>query len=170
MFLLSIFFTLLSNEICEIKGIWTKFDLVRTQVSWGSKSNVPFKKISKLNGNSENSNVTSKFGFSVANIGDLNSDGVDDIAVGAIGESVFVNGSIQTNAGSIYVLFMNDVGDVASYTQINANNNGGPVTYQGDSFGYSVSSLGDVDGDGVVDIAVGYYFVIYCCLFHYKFS
>ena len=152
---------LISLKIYQVNSIWTKFDLVRTRVSWGSASNIPFKKISsKLNGNSQN---TSQFGYSVANIGDLDNDGVDDVVVGAIGESAIVNGVIQNNAGSIYVLFMNEFGGVSSFTQINANKNGGPTTFQGDTFGYSVSSIGDVDGDGVLDIAVGKY-SYYCII------
>ena len=90
---------------------------------------------------------------SVASIGDLNHDGVTDLVVG---HSFNFDG--VANAGSVWVLFMNADGTVASHQQIGNSVGGftGPNCV-GCRFGYSVASLGDIDGDGVVDIAVGSY-------------
>ena len=53
------------------------------------------------------------FGSAVAALGDLNSDGVLDIAVGASGDDDGGN-----NRGAVYVLFLTTVGAVSSYQKI----------------------------------------------------
>ena len=65
------------------------------------------------------------------------------------------NGIIQPNVGSIYILLMKAEGTVKSYVAFNATSVGVPPLYANDFFGSSLASLGDLDGDGVVDIAVG---------------
>ncbi|MBI1312828.1 hypothetical protein GC176_16180 [bacterium] len=87
-------------------------------------------------------------GSSVANIGDLDGDGVTDLAVGA-------DGTGGTNSGAVYVLFMNADGTIKSSTQIASGMNGGPALGSGVRFGSAVTNLGDLDGDGVTDLAVG---------------
>ena len=52
---------------------------------------------------------------------------------------------------------MNTNGTVKSSTKIANNTNGGPILTNLDYFGISVTSLGDLDGDGVTDLAVGAY-------------
>ena len=83
------------------------------------------------------------FGTGIDNLGDLDGDGVIDLVVGA------------ENRNTIYVLFLNANGTVKGYQEIGAGIGGftGPVT--GSTFGADVANLGDVDGDGVTDIAVG---------------
>ena len=53
------------------------------------------------------------------------------------------------------MLFMNANGTVKSSQKIASGMGGGPVLADGDLFGRSVESLGDLDGDGVTDLAVG---------------
>ena len=91
-----------------------------------------------------------RFGSSVTSLGDLNGDGVTDLAVGAYGDDT--NG---IRRGAVHILFMNTNGSVKSSTKIADNTNGGPTLVDGDRFGISVTSLGDLDGDGVTDLAVG---------------
>ena len=83
-----------------------------------------------------------KHGTSVSSAGDVNGDGFDDIIVGAPGYT--------TNTGRAYIYFggsnMNIVADVVM-TGASTNN----------YFGYSVSSAGDVNGDGYSDVIVGSY-------------
>ena len=45
--------------------------------------------------------------------------------------------------------------NAASVITINSNTSGGPVLDNADRFGNAVASLGDIDGDGVNDLAVG---------------
>ena len=61
------------------------------------------------------------------------------------------------NWGAVYVLFLNADGTVKSHQKISAaegNFNEVLANYAG--FGTSVSSLGDLDGDGVTDLAVAF--------------
>jgi gliding motility-associated-like protein len=92
-----------------------------------------------------------RFGQDVALIGDLNNDGVDDLAVGAVGDD---DGGVD--AGAVYILFMNANGTVSSTQKISdtqGNFNGN--LNAGDYFGHSVCPIGDFNGDGTIDIAVG---------------
>ena len=57
----------------------------------------------------------------------------------------------------MYVLLLNANGTVKSSVKIASGTNGGPTLASGDYFGRCVASLGDLDGDGVTDLAVGAY-------------
>lgn len=92
------------------------------------------------------------FGFSLAGIGDLDGDGVNDIAVGALLD----DDGCSVNCGAVYIVFLNSDGTVKSEQKIsNLEGNFAPVLDKNDFFGYDITGLGDLDGDGVRDIAVG---------------
>ncbi|MCK9481733.1 MAG: FG-GAP-like repeat-containing protein [Bacteroidia bacterium] len=88
-----------------------------------------------------------RFGRSIVNIGDVDGNGYDDIAVGA----PFQNHSTTDN-GSVYIILLEKDGKVKSYSRINDNNNLFGRTHR--HFGY-VANIGDIDGDGNTDLAVG---------------
>ena len=91
------------------------------------------------------------FGSGLASLGDLDGDGVCDVAVGALADDD--GGSAR---GAVWVLFLNRNGTVKSHQKISATEGGFTGALEnGDLFGRSVASLGDFDGDGVCDIAVG---------------
>jgi len=92
------------------------------------------------------------FGSSITNIGDLDGDGVNDLAVGAIGDDE--GGS---NRGAVHIMFMNTDGSVDSTVEINSSTTNGPSLEDSDNFGSSIANIGDLDGDGVNDLAVGAY-------------
>jgi hypothetical protein len=109
-------------------------------------------KISNLDGNL---NVTLApadwFGWSVANIGDVNNDDVMDIAIGAYGDD-----TSGWNTGAIYVSFMNHDGTVNSTQKIcSTEGNLGVTLASGDFFGRSVAGNSDLDQDSIPDIFVG---------------
>lgn len=93
------------------------------------------------------------FGHSIAPLGDLDSDGIEDIAVSAAADD---DGG--TDRGAVYILFMNTNGSVKSYQKISQTAGGfaGTLT-DGWVFGGSLANIGDLDNDGVVDLAVGQY-------------
>ena len=91
------------------------------------------------------------FGHSVTNIGDLDRDGVTDLAVGALSDDDGGN-----SRGAIWILFMNRDGTVKHQQKISSTE--GNFTGEIDDvdfFGGAATGLGDLDGDGVIDIAVG---------------
>ena len=102
-----------------------------------------------LNGGPE-VKFTDYFGYSSASIGDLNRDGVTDLVVGAPFDS-----TDGQSRGAVYVMFLNSDGSAKLTVRIASGRNGGPTLADTDYFGVSVASLGDLDGDGVVDLAVG---------------
>jgi len=85
------------------------------------------------------------FGMSVAGLGDLDGDGVGDLAAGSPSDNLF--------AGAAWVLFMNPDGTVKAEQRLDSGHGG--LTGVTGEFGTSIANAGDVDGDGVTDLAVG---------------
>lgn len=91
------------------------------------------------------------FGVALAGIGDLNGDGIEDLAVGASNDE-----GGGSSRGAIWILFLNANGTVASSQKISSGQGGFAGTLvDGDQFGVSLSSLGDLNGGGLPDLAVG---------------
>ncbi len=94
-------------------------------------------------------------GFSVASAGDINGDGLDDLIIGAPN----ANSSGLAAAGESYVVFGKATGFGASIdlSAVAAGTGGFIINAQGavDQAGRSVSSAGDINGDGIADLVVG---------------
>lgn len=91
-----------------------------------------------------------QYGAGVANIGDLDNDGIIDIAV-----SAFLDDSAGTNNGALYIHFMNTNGSIKNTVKINRNTPNGPtLALSDDAYGIGIDQLGDLDNDGVQEIAV----------------
>ncbi len=93
----------------------------------------------------------SQLGYEVSNLGDVNGDGFEDVIIGAPG----TNGA----ASSAYVVYGNAAGEGISLTGGTiALSRGFKISGVGDDeTGHSVSSAGDINGDGFDDILVGSY-------------
>jgi len=95
----------------------------------------------------------SRSGFSVAGAGDVNADGVDDIIIGApdedleSGNSYIVFGSLAESPSNLFI------GNLDGANGFRADGIlGGSRGY---TSGRSVSSAGDINGDGIDDILIG---------------
>jgi hypothetical protein len=91
------------------------------------------------------------FGHCLTSLGDHDQDGVNDLAVGAVRDDDGGN-----NRGAVWILFLNADGSVKSHQKISSTQGGftGELDDR-DEFGRGLASLGDLDGDGYGDLAVG---------------
>lgn len=97
-----------------------------------------------------NSVPGSRFGTSIANIGDINMDGFDDIAVGA---------PYEDNVGAVYIYHGDDtLGSWSAYTQrILASSISASTGVPMKGFGISIARGFDVDSNRYKDVLVGAY-------------
>jgi hypothetical protein len=82
--------------------------------------------------------------------GDINGDGIIDLVIGARSDD-----DGETDAGAVYILFMNNNGTVQSNQKISMLEGGFTDTLTANNFfGYGVAGIGDYDNDNIPDIAV----------------
>jgi len=109
-------------------------------VHYGSVSGLSLSSDWSVESNQANSN----FGFSVSSAGDVNGDGYSDVIIGA---NLYDNG--HTNEGRAFV-YNGSASGLSTIISWNAESN-----QANSNFGNSVSSAGDVNGDGYSDVIVG---------------
>lgn len=130
---------------CDEGGVWVLFlnqdGTVKSQniITQGTP-NMPI-----------NLSCSDRFGSATANIGDLDGDGIDELAVNAWGDY-----SPSGEYGGFHIIFLNRNGSVrkAQFISKNIGNYTGALA-SGEHFGYHATAIGDHDQDGVNDIAIG---------------
>ncbi|MEM7167354.1 MAG: hypothetical protein AAF581_17970 [Planctomycetota bacterium] len=132
---------------CNGNGVPDECDLATTAGSVAAES--------AIGSQSGGFNVTlqqfDRFGRALAQLGDLNGDGIGELVVGVPGDD---DGG--TDAGAVYVLYMNALGEVVAHVKLGPGQGGfSGVLASGDRFGESLAVVGDVNLDGVPDLAVG---------------
>ncbi|QLE44980.1 hypothetical protein FD723_30670 [Nostoc sp. C052] len=130
----------------------------QSYVVFGSKSGFSAQlNLSTLNGTNgftiNGINSADFSGYSVTSAGDINGDGLDDLIIGA-----FLASPNGNNSGQSYVVFGRKGSFGASFelSTLNGTNGfsiNGINTY--DESGVSVSSVGDINGDGISDLIIG---------------
>lgn len=88
--------------------------------------------------------ANSRFGCEITHIGDLNSDGIEELLVGSKGAEVDLGNGLETDVGRAFVL------DGDTGIPIHVVSGESVLGY----FGSAVSAAGDVDDDGVPDFIV----------------
>jgi len=131
----------------------------RSYVVFGNATGfAPSLNLSTLNGTNgfviDGIDANDQTGRSVSSAGDVNGDGYDDLIIGA----PYGDPNGQSNAGECYVVFGKATGFAPSFNPATLNGTNGFVINciaAGDQSGRSVSSAGDVNGDGYDDLIIG---------------
>ena len=86
-------------------------------------------------------------GFSVAGLGDINSDGKPDFVIGAPGKNIGAGEEGKTDVGVAYFYSGADGSLIRTLSD--------PDSMTNAQFGFAVANAGDVDGDGISDCIIG---------------
>jgi hypothetical protein len=121
----------------------------------GSNGTFDVANLDGTNGFVMNGDVENNFsGFSVSGVGDINSDGIDDLIIGARG----VDSNGISDAGQSYVVFGSaTVGSSGTFNLSELNGTNGFIINPntGNNFLANVSALGDFNNDGIDDLVIG---------------
>ena len=91
-------------------------------------------------------NTGENFGASIA-VADFDGDGLEDIAVGAIGWTKYLNGNFKPSLGRVYIFHQNKSGDFEASASIEGKTEFG-------EFGKSIVA-NDLNLDGFSDLVIG---------------
>jgi hypothetical protein len=91
-----------------------------------------------------------RFGSALVTLGDLDGDGVAELAVGAPGDD-----DGNRDRGALWILFPAQDGTVRQQRRVAGSSDLGAALDNFDEFGSALATLGDLDGDGLRELAVG---------------
>lgn len=140
---------------CEMKKLLLpSIFSILTLTSFSQFSILGEQKISDLQGNFlatlDNGDI---IGVDIEGIGDLDLDGIPDVAI-----STTRDDDGGSDWGAVYIVFLYANGTVKDYQKISSTEGGfGAALENEDHFGGSLALIGDLNDDGVQDIAVGAY-------------
>jgi hypothetical protein len=127
-----------------------------TTAGWGGIARIYFGSatgISATNYTQFNGSAVSRFGSSAVSLGDINGDGLGDVAFGEPGPT----SASALAAGSVYVFFgrrtWNSRLSPYASTDANVTIGGGTGEFATASLGFALARVGDFNGDGLADIA-----------------
>jgi len=90
------------------------------------------------------------FGYSLAGLGDVDGDGIADLAVSAP-----LDNDGGSERGAVWILFLNADSTVKGQTKISQTQGGFTGVLPDDGyFGGRIAAVGDLDGDGISELAV----------------
>jgi hypothetical protein len=121
----------------------------------------PTLELSSLNGNNgfrlDGELAYNAMSHSVSNAGDINGDGFDDLIIGTPDPAALFPEENHNRSGDSYVIFGKASGFSATLNLSKLDSNSGFHIngMVGDHLGYSVSSAGDINGDGLDDLVIG---------------
>ena len=104
----------------------------------------------------ETPSPSSSNAYSVTGTGDVNGDGIPDLAIGVIGRR---RGNRLVRQSSVSIVFGKS--DAAPVNVRRLGDQG--YTFKGANVYWDVASAGDVNADGLADVVVGAPFTDYCC-------
>ncbi|MFB2921026.1 VWD domain-containing protein [Aerosakkonema funiforme] len=126
----------------------------KTYILFGNKQGfAPRFDVSQFNGRNGFAlvnNIDGNLISSVSGLGDLNGDGIDDLAIST--------SQANLNAGKTYILFGDNAGFTSSFSLSKINGTNGLVingVNEDDLSGTSLSQGGDINGDNIDDLIIG---------------
>ncbi|MFO0606549.1 MAG: hypothetical protein U0324_25480 [Polyangiales bacterium] len=125
-------------------GVWAGV----ARIYFGSATGISATRYTEFRGNTGN-----RFGASVASLGDVNGDGLGDVAIAEPGPLA----AASLGPGAVYVFFGRRTWNPATTPYVAANANvtigGGTGEFATASLGFALTRVGDFNGDGLNDIA-----------------
>jgi FG-GAP repeat/FG-GAP-like repeat len=135
---------------------WGAMGLIGTLAAWSPAQSpgtvTESLRMSMAPGFTDSLDPGDEFGAAIADIGDLDGNGIHDLLVGAPGEKV--GPSSDAGRGCAFVILRSAEG-VKAFHRIGAEDQLLPGVDTGDKLGRGVAFLGDLDGDGRVEVALG---------------
>ena len=133
--------TLLLCATIYCSSVFTQPGTIKNSIKLSSLSN-------KFNGLLDEGDY---FGSSVAYLNDIDGDGIGDIAITAYQDD---DGGLDK--GAIWIVFLNEDGSIKSYAKISDTQGSfDAILDEEDHLGAEMDAIGDINNDGICDIAVG---------------